>query len=631
MVRRLRYAILLSFLFAMAGACAKANTCTTCYIDYSSGNDSNSGADKGHPWKHAPGMTGQAGDGSDACASNCASQVPKAGDQYILRGGVVWPYTAMPFRWTWGGSGSTSAFGCTGTGCIYIGVDPSWNSGQVNAITLQRDLGGCKSAPTVAFSGGGGSGATAHAVMMPGNSNFGVGFILYFVIDSPGSGYTSNPTVTVAGGGCRNVDAVADIQRAVFDYGLKSRYAWDYTKMTTGAFSLSQVSNVIIDNLEARNLLEVATSMGGSLFGMLGGGSGNITYSNNYVHNLQQTTRNIGQPESTDLIVFNKNGSGKNDSSSIHDNYANNAEPIYLSDGNNCRATVNDPCSYDAAGIYGGGQNFNNHVYGARWLQEQGSQGANPTSSFYNNEWWLGVYSCCGGHANALYILPQTGTFYIHENVLHDIVPGMSAFYLQMSNGTTWYVYNNVIWNIGTSTNPIGIDVGNGGGSGGGVFNIFNNTMVGYQNAGTCVNNNAGTYDQHLTVILQNNQCITTSTPFFQVVGSAVYKTAAGSTQTSQLVAPATNSAMTMAAAAAQGYTAANLFAPTQTSAATVMAGGSNFYSSCHSAPVTFLGNLCVDINGTPRPSSGSWNTGAYFFSGTVKVTAPKGLQAVPH
>ena len=149
MSRLLRYSVLLGSVLALMGACSKANTCTTCYIDYSSGNDGNSGADKAHPWKHLPGMSGGASGGTDACATNCAAQVPKAGDQYILKGGVVWPYTVFPFIWNWSGSGTTSAYGCTGTGCIYVGVDPTWNLGQVNAVTLKRDFGACASAPTI--------------------------------------------------------------------------------------------------------------------------------------------------------------------------------------------------------------------------------------------------------------------------------------------------------------------------------------------------------------------------------------------------------------------------------------------------------------------------------------------------
>jgi len=95
---------------------------TTYYIDYSSGSDGNNGTSKTTPWQRAPGMTG--------CASNCASANPKAGDSFILKGGVTWPNAALGWDWTWSGSSSTSTLGCAGPGCIYIGVDQSWYSGS---------------------------------------------------------------------------------------------------------------------------------------------------------------------------------------------------------------------------------------------------------------------------------------------------------------------------------------------------------------------------------------------------------------------------------------------------------------------------------------------------------------------
>src|SRR5208282_5171637 len=85
---------------------AVSNTCVTCYIDYENGNDLWSGTAETFqggtigPWKHAPGMLGLTPSGGatgDACANNCASQVPVAGDKYILKGGDVWPYTTGPW------------------------------------------------------------------------------------------------------------------------------------------------------------------------------------------------------------------------------------------------------------------------------------------------------------------------------------------------------------------------------------------------------------------------------------------------------------------------------------------------------------------------------------------------------
>jgi len=95
---------------------------TTYYIDFGAGSDSSAGTSKSAPWQHAPGMTG--------CTANCASTTPKPGDSFILKGGVTWPSSALGWDWTWKGSGSTSTPGCTGTGCIYIGVDQTWYAGS---------------------------------------------------------------------------------------------------------------------------------------------------------------------------------------------------------------------------------------------------------------------------------------------------------------------------------------------------------------------------------------------------------------------------------------------------------------------------------------------------------------------
>jgi hypothetical protein len=95
---------------------------TTYYIDYQTGADTNNGTSTGTPWQLAPGMHG--------CAANCLTKYNagfSVGDQIILKGGVTWPNSALPFdalASVKGGS-STTAIGCTGSGCIYIGGDPA--------------------------------------------------------------------------------------------------------------------------------------------------------------------------------------------------------------------------------------------------------------------------------------------------------------------------------------------------------------------------------------------------------------------------------------------------------------------------------------------------------------------------
>lgn len=112
------------FLILVALPAFATHTCTTCYIDYVNGLDTNDGTTKttggGHgPWKLAPFM--------QTVTGNAASQVYAAGDSYIFKGGVVWPNSVMGMQIVFtSASSSTAAVGCAGTGCIYIGVDQTW-------------------------------------------------------------------------------------------------------------------------------------------------------------------------------------------------------------------------------------------------------------------------------------------------------------------------------------------------------------------------------------------------------------------------------------------------------------------------------------------------------------------------
>ena len=82
----------------------------TYYIDYNSGNDSNSGTSTSSPWKRHPFMPGFSG-----------SYSHNAGDQYIFKGGVTWPASCFGMAVNVGGSASAYD---------YYGVNKSWYSGS---------------------------------------------------------------------------------------------------------------------------------------------------------------------------------------------------------------------------------------------------------------------------------------------------------------------------------------------------------------------------------------------------------------------------------------------------------------------------------------------------------------------
>lgn len=90
------------------------------YVDFVGGNDTLSGADMAHAWKHAPGMTG-AGTNPETLD---VDGLDLSGLSIIFKGGVTWTSAVLP--WTLRGKGTGSTIGTT---AYYIGVDKSWYTG----------------------------------------------------------------------------------------------------------------------------------------------------------------------------------------------------------------------------------------------------------------------------------------------------------------------------------------------------------------------------------------------------------------------------------------------------------------------------------------------------------------------
>ncbi|WP_442968979.1 phage tail tube protein [Pseudomonas sp. PGPR81] len=83
------------------------------------------------------------------------------------------------------------------------GIAPTvGTSGSLAAISLADGGTGYTSAPVVAITGGGGTGATATAIVSGGE-------VTGFNITNPGSGYTSPPTIALTGGGGSDAAASA--------------------------------------------------------------------------------------------------------------------------------------------------------------------------------------------------------------------------------------------------------------------------------------------------------------------------------------------------------------------------------------------------------------------------------------
>lgn len=86
------------------------------------------------------------------------------------------------------------------------GFTDTRRAGAVSAVSVTAQGTGYSTAPAVGFSGGGGSGAAATAVLGTGLN---AGKVVSITITNPGTGYTSAPTVALTGGGGSGATATA--------------------------------------------------------------------------------------------------------------------------------------------------------------------------------------------------------------------------------------------------------------------------------------------------------------------------------------------------------------------------------------------------------------------------------------
>ncbi len=89
---------------------------TTYYVDYSDGDNSNNGLSKTTPWKCHPYMNNGAG---KPCGT-APKYAHEAGDRFIFKGGVSWPYVALPLTLKTGGAMGNQDF---------YGADTTWFTG----------------------------------------------------------------------------------------------------------------------------------------------------------------------------------------------------------------------------------------------------------------------------------------------------------------------------------------------------------------------------------------------------------------------------------------------------------------------------------------------------------------------
>lgn len=474
----------------------KSAFATTYYVDYSSGNDSNSGTSKSGPWQHAPGMNG--------CTANCGAANPQPGDSFIFKGGVTWPNAVFPITWTWSGTSGSP---------IYIGVDKTWYTG----------------------------GSWIRPIWNAGGM--------------PISG--TNTYVQMAG-----------------------------------------ASYVTFDNFEMKGFNWNSNVQG---YCVNTAGSTYITIENAYVHGWSHT----GAATESEMSCF----------------YGDTNPPYALGD-------LLDHVVFDGTDSTNGGDSG---AFTYAWTSVKhcvihntpnglllGGHGEIAYNLIYNIQTDFG-----GGHPNAMELNGSDGTFYVHDNVIHDI--GGEAFFAGYG---TIYVWNNLWYNL--YGNPPAIDARSGSSSNS--FDYYLNNIIVPQSGGACFNGNGGT--NTATVTVANLQCITTSSTIW-------------SPSSNYHVTWITNSSMTPTTATRQGYTSSETYAyfPTSGTGSTVGAGTnltSSWPSGYSTSDTTYactqqtisgvVQSVCPTRTAVARPSSGAWNAGAYAnirnSAGPVP-TPPTGLQAV--
>jgi hypothetical protein len=631
--------------------CTSGGTCY--YVDYANGSDSNPGTSTSSPWKAAPGM---------ACATgNAASHTLSHTDEIILKGGVTWPSACFQWNLTAGGTTTPNSTGYPG---LYVGYDPSWNSGTVVSVRV-TDPGNCTSGTTlsVSLTGGGGSGAAATAQVEVDPSA--AGDLQFVTVTNSGSGYTSNPAVsfTVTAGSCNPLPtAYADIYSPVMDGGTGM-----HGSSTNVPAELSLTAQyATIDHIEFKNWLYYngsAYSSGSPV--MIEVLTTNAELRNIYVHHFAEYgTANAANLAGARDAAQTAALSGTNNTNFLRSVVNNSIFNNYESEAQGCdNGGIATTCVQNTA-IFGMGEATNNIING--WRAGVYTQFYGPSYEYLvaGNKVWAILCDAATQHPDSFYL---TGPTVSYNNILRDIYAGAAAFYIEDADGnspaegaTTW-MFNNVMYGkgttgSGTSTPPIGwtaefVDSGASSVSPASDLRAYNNTFYSYGGNTNCINagqwyGNAPNLTWNFT--LANNHCISSqaSGHWYASVDTAHCTAPNGcgtwngrtdpNSAAAQAVIDPTAVVQSPSAATSSGYTQINNFAPTSASSPTVTFANSSGSTNLTNFCSTSLGGvsltpLCYDILGNPRPASGGWQAGAYqYTSGSSSQPGPPtGLTAV--
>lgn len=245
----------------------------------------------------------------------------------------------------------------------------------------------------------------------------------------------------------------------------------------------------------------------------------------------------------------------------------------------------------------------------------------NSTTEIGGNLFAYGLNSIGGAnHCNIIETIGG-GTFYIHDNVIHDLECSGGENMMLANSGETDYVWNNVIYNVGSSQTPNGPEVSNATGLS---LYYWNNTVVDPGGIGCFFFSGQGG-DQYNVIDFRNNHCIS---PGSSALGSGFNVrslTNSNNLLETAAAADSNNSPQYDQYTAAESY----VYSPVDSTNSTVGAGANltGSWPSGFSTKDTSYGcreqsnsgvvqAVCPARPQNPRSPSGSWSAGAYQLGG---------------
>jgi hypothetical protein len=536
----------------------------TYYIDYSNGNDTNNGTSTSTPWKDAPGMQ-----------SFTATYSHRAGDQFIFKGGVTWPYTEFPMNITNGGSSGSSD---------YYGVSKTYFTGA-SWIRPIFDGGGATQQQIGYFMGIASNGPgyiTIDNLEMTnfywfvggfGTSYIGIGNADHILIENDYFHSWSH-------GPCTSDDGTGRCTQKNFT--VSGVTVWP----TAGATYTNNGNTYTIVSTTNTGSSGIASTTGigaplasGTLTKTSGTGDATISYSSVFV----------GSSDDLDVILGNVNG---DDIGNLVTNCIFDGSP-------------NGTDSADAVYALPARESFNSVKNMANGFIIT----PNATTSGIINNNTMGPFnlSFSENHENAIE-QEGNGIMYIYNNLIHD-TPNIVMFVGGESISYPVYVFNNIIYN--NTHPPVYVDES---GTAPVTTYVYNNTIESSFSNYQCMAKYNGTQG---SIISANNLCISDGTlgadqDQNSITISHIQASSSGYISGWTFQPPGQCYGETNAC---YEVFPVNLFAPTKNSS--VVGAGVNL-----TATSTSLGlpSLTSDYLGNSRPSSNVWDDGAYQFTGFINT-----------